>query len=109
RWPGRLQRVSESPQIILDGAHNPAGARALAEYIREFYSRRHVILIYGAMRDKSVAEMTGILFPNANQVIATAPRQSRAVDPETILALTDHPRVRIAPDLHAALEMARSG
>ena len=108
RWPGRIDRIAESPEIILDGAHNPAGARALADYIQRFYSRSHVVLIYGAMRDKAVEEMTGILFPHADEVIATAPRQSRAVDPGTIRAFTDHPNVRIAPDLSAALRMARA-
>jgi dihydrofolate synthase / folylpolyglutamate synthase len=107
RWPGRLDRVSETPEIILDGAHNPAGVRALAAYIRRFYSGRHVVLIYGAMRDKAVAEMTGILFAHAHEVIATTPRQSRAVDPDTIRDLADHPCVRTAPDLAAALAMAR--
>src|SRR6202161_370580 len=62
-WPGRLERVSERPEIILDGAHNPAGARALAAYIDRFYSHRRVRLIYGAMRDKAIAEIAGILFP----------------------------------------------
>lgn len=109
RWPGRLDRVSETPEIIVDGAHNPAGARALAAYIRRFYSGRHVVLIYGAMRDKAVAEMTGILFAHANEVIATAPRQSRAVDPDTIRDLADHSCVRTAPDLAAAIEIARPG
>jgi dihydrofolate synthase / folylpolyglutamate synthase len=108
RWPGRLDRVSESPEIILDGAHNPSGARALAAYIERFYAGR-VILIYGAMRDKAVDEMTGILFPHAHEVIATAPQQSRAVDPETIRALAGHPNLRTAPNLTAALAMARSG
>jgi dihydrofolate synthase/folylpolyglutamate synthase len=109
RWPGRLDRVSESPEIILDGAHNPAGARALAGYIRQFYSGRHIVMIYGAMRDKAIAEVTGILFSLVNQVIATAPHQSRAVDPETIRALADHPSVQTAPDLAAALQIAREG
>jgi dihydrofolate synthase/folylpolyglutamate synthase len=109
RWPGRLDRVSEMPEIILDGAHNPAGARTLADYIQRFYSGRHVVLIYGAMRDKAVAEMTGILFAHASEVIATAPRQSRAVDPDTIRDLADHPRVRAASDLAAALVLARQG
>ncbi|HXI44275.1 MAG TPA: folylpolyglutamate synthase/dihydrofolate synthase family protein [Bryobacteraceae bacterium] len=106
RWPGRLDRISETPEIILDGAHNPAGARALAAYIQRFYSNRHVVLIYGAMRDKAVAEMTGILFAQASEVIATAPRQSRAVDPDTIRNLADHPRVRTASDLASALDLA---
>ena len=109
RWPGRLDRVSEVPEIILDGAHNPAGARALAAYIQRFYSDRHVVLIYGAMRDKAVAEMTGILFSQASEVIATAPAQSRAVDPDTIRELADHPSVRTASDLAEALELTRQG
>ncbi len=108
RWPGRLERVSDSPEIILDGAHNPAGARALAAYIRRFYSHRHVVLIYGAMRDKAVEEIAGILFAHADEIIATAPCQSRAVDPETIRALGSHPCLRTAPDLSAALDMARA-
>ena len=40
QWPGRLERVATNPDIILDGAHNPAGARALAEYIRRVLCRR---------------------------------------------------------------------
>ncbi|MGH9657572.1 MAG: bifunctional folylpolyglutamate synthase/dihydrofolate synthase, partial [Bryobacteraceae bacterium] len=104
RWPGRLDCVSGDPEIILDGAHNPAGARALASYIRRFYGDRNVTLIYGAMRDKSVEEISGILFPLAAEVIVTAPRQERAVRPETIAAMTTHPRLRIAPGVAEALE-----
>lgn len=107
RWPGRLDRVSESPEIVLDGAHNPAGARALAAYIARFYGGRHVILIYGAMRDKAVAEIAGILFPLAHEIIATAPDQSRAADPATIRTLTDHQNIRIAPRLADALAQVR--
>ena len=59
------------------------------------------------MRDKAVEEITGILFPLADEVIATAPKQSRAVDPETIRALAAHPNLRTAPDLAAALDLAR--
>jgi dihydrofolate synthase / folylpolyglutamate synthase len=110
-WPGRLERVSETPEIILDGAHNPAGARALAAYIQRFYSARRVSLIYGAMRDKAVAEISGILFPLAEEVIVTLPKQAqaRALSPATIHEISDHPNLRTAPDLAAALEMARAG
>lgn len=106
-WPGRLERVSERPEIVLDGAHNPAGARALAAYIGRFYQGRKVRLIFGAMRDKAVAEIGGILFPLAQEVIATAPRQARALAPETLAAVADHPRLRIARDIEEALAMAR--
>jgi dihydrofolate synthase/folylpolyglutamate synthase len=57
RWPGRLELVREAPDIILDGAHNPAGARALAAYLDRFYAGRTVWLVYGAMRDKAIAEV----------------------------------------------------
>lgn len=105
RWPGRLERVSEHPEIILDGAHNPAGARALAAYIDRFYAGRRVRLIYGAMRDKSIAEIAGILFPRAHQVIVTAPHQSRAFSPEAMLEVSGHPNLITAPAIEAALEL----
>jgi dihydrofolate synthase/folylpolyglutamate synthase len=105
RWPGRLERIFERPEIILDGAHNPAAARALAAYIERFYGARRVRLIYGAMRDKSVAEMGGILFPQAQEVILTAPRQSRAIAPEALRGLVDHPNLRVAAHIEDALEM----
>ena len=108
RWPGRIEHVAESPEMILDGAHNPAGAAALAAYLDEFYSNRRITLIYGAMRDKAVAEVAGVLFSRAYEVIVTAPQQSRATAPETVREMVDHPRVRIAPNIAAALAQART-
>ena len=105
RWPGRLERVSENPEIILDGAHNPAGARALAAHIQRFYAGRRIRLVYGAMRDKAVGEISGILFPLADQVIVTAPRQSRALAPESLRNISDHPNLSVAPNVEAALAM----
>jgi len=106
-WPGRLERVSEKPEILLDGAHNPAGARALAAYLDRFYAPQRVRMIYGAMRDKAVEEVCGILFPRARQVIATAPHQPRALHPEAIRGLAEHADVRLAPRLADALAMVR--
>lgn len=84
KWPGRLEHVSEHPEIILDGAHNPAGTRALAQYVRRFYSGRRIWIVYGVMRDKAAAEMTSILFPLADRIILTVPANSRAMPPENI-------------------------
>jgi dihydrofolate synthase/folylpolyglutamate synthase len=102
-----LERVREAPEIILDGAHNPAGARALARYIERFFAGRRVWLVYGAMRDKAVAEMAGILFPLAQEVILTAPAQARAVRPEILGELVDHPRRCLAARLAEAIEIVR--
>ncbi len=87
RWPGRMERVSERPEIVIDGAHNPAGVRALVDYIRRFYfGRRGIWIVYGALRDKAVAEMASILFPLADRLILTAPANTRAMPPEDIPA-----------------------
>ncbi|MBI4875937.1 MAG: bifunctional folylpolyglutamate synthase/dihydrofolate synthase [Acidobacteria bacterium] len=104
-WPGRLERVAERPDLFLDGAHNPAGARALAAYIQRFHASKRVWLVYGAMRDKAVAEMAGILAPVAGEVILTAPAQARAVRPEVLRELFDHPRRRTAAGLEEALAL----
>ncbi len=104
-WPGRLERISEHPEIVLDGAHNPAGARALAAYIGSFYAGRRVRLIFGAMRDKAVDEIAGILFPLARQVIVTAPQQARALSPEAVRESTGYLEAATAADIGEALAM----
>ena len=105
RWPGRLEHVREHPEVILDGAHNPAGARALAAYIDRFYTHHRLRLIFGTMRDKAVDEISDILFPRAHQVIATAPKQSRALAPEALAEMIHHPDLRTAATLEDALAM----
>jgi dihydrofolate synthase/folylpolyglutamate synthase len=73
-WPGRFQYISgegNRPEIVLDVAHNPAGAWALRGALSERFRDRHVYLVFGAMRDKAINEMSGILFPTAEVVIAT--------------------------------------
>ncbi len=74
RWPGRFQYVSgegNRPEIILDVAHNPAGAWALRGALSERFRDRPIYLVFGAMRDKAIDEISGILFPTAEVVIAT--------------------------------------
>lgn len=104
-WPGRLERISPNPDIILDGAHNPAGARALANYLRQFYGDRKIWMIYGAMRDKAVDEIAGTLFPLAAELVLTAPQNSRALRPEALREMAG--RGHIAPDIAAAVKWVR--
>lgn len=85
-WPARLEHVSDRPEIVIDGAHNPAGVRALAAFIHRFYKDRRIWIVYGAMRDKAVAEMTSILFPLADRLILTALSNPRAISPEEMAA-----------------------
>ena len=102
RWPGRLELVSQRPDIILDGAHNLAGTRALAAYIRRFYSGRRIWIIYGVMRDKDAGAMCSLLFSLAHRIIATAPANSRALPPESIPASGAIITHTVAEALHVA-------
>jgi dihydrofolate synthase/folylpolyglutamate synthase len=90
RWPGRLERVHERPAVFLDGTHNPAGARELLAFWQEHFAGRRVILIYGAMRDKAVDEITGLLFPHAARILITQPRQPRAISAAALAGMTRH-------------------
>jgi dihydrofolate synthase/folylpolyglutamate synthase len=106
RWPGRLEFVAPNPDVILDGAHNPAGARALARYLIRFYSGQKIWMIYGAMRDKAIEEVAEILFPIAGELIFTAPDSARAIRPEALAELAG--RGRCAKNLDAAMELVNA-
>ncbi len=106
-WPGRLERVATDPDIILDGAHNPAGARALAEYIGRFFADEPVRIIYGAMRDKAVDEVISALFPLAAEVVLTTPDQPRALHAESLALVVDHENVVITRTIGEALAISR--
>jgi dihydrofolate synthase/folylpolyglutamate synthase len=85
-WPGRLElRRTSRGEVLIDGAHNPAGARALAAYLQEAYGRRLPIVI-GVMRDKSIEPIIAALAPCAAAFICTAPRSSRAAAPADVAA-----------------------
>jgi dihydrofolate synthase/folylpolyglutamate synthase len=88
RWPGRLERLSIRPTVYLDGTHNPAGARELLRFWKENFSGRRICLVYGVMRDKAVDEIAGLLFPAADRVILTEPKQPRAVSATLLLEMT---------------------
>jgi dihydrofolate synthase / folylpolyglutamate synthase len=81
RWPGRLQWVHGDPPLLLDGAHNPAGARALAMELRTLPP---FVLLFGVMADKDVEALAARLFPLAAAVVLTRPRVSRAASPAAI-------------------------
>ena len=90
RWPGRLERLTEHPSVYLDGTHNPSGAKELLKFWKENFAGRRIFLVYGAMRDKAVDEIAGILFPAADSVILTEPLQPRAISAPLLSEMTAH-------------------
>jgi len=96
-------------------AHNPAGAKELVKFWNENFAGRKIILVYGAMRDKAVDEITGLLFPRASTVILTEPRQPRAISVAVLAEMTADfaPRAIAISDpakaVQHAIELARLG
>ena len=109
RHPGRLEYVAEN--IVLDGAHNPGGARALQDYLEEF-EPRPITLLFGAMRDKAVDEIAAILWPLAEKVILTQPSNSRALTAEELSRAApesfDEGKIFKTGTVEEAIEKARS-
>lgn len=108
QWSGRLERLMQRPDVYLDGAHNPAGARELLRFWQREFAGRRIFLVYGAMRDKAVDEITGLLFPHAARVWLTQPRQPRAISAPLLAEIAGHHArdYRVVPDPSTALEEA---
>ncbi len=83
-WPGRLEMISSSPRVVLDGAHNPEGVLALKESLQNAFEYRHLILLVGIMKDKDIASMLHLISPLADHIILTQPKTDRAASPELL-------------------------
>ncbi len=99
-WEGRLERVHESPTVLLDGAHNPHAAHALAHYLSEFkarYPNTRIILVWGMMRDKDHREFVTPLLPLVSEIVLTQAvlarsatiQELRAVLPEGLVSIQE--------------------
>jgi dihydrofolate synthase/folylpolyglutamate synthase len=107
-WPGRLERFSAPGcTVILDAAHNTAGARALASYLEE-HVPGGVTLVFGAMKDKAIDGMLRAVAESAARIICTTAPSPRALDADSIAALarTVHANVEVEPDPFVALARA---
>ncbi len=85
RWEGRLEILQRAPTLLVDGAHNPAGAATLRRALQEGFPRRRLILIFGVLGDKDYPAMVGRLFPLADRVILTRPHSERALPLDALL------------------------
>jgi dihydrofolate synthase/folylpolyglutamate synthase len=111
QWPGRFQIIPAQdglPEIVLDVAHNPDGAWALRSTLSTVYEDRLFTLIFGAMLDKDVRQVTEILFPIADHVIATRADNPRAASPEQIREAAARVSVEIEDAMSVSSALARA-
>ena len=101
-WPARLETIRVSSiDVLLDGAHNPAGARALATHVLDTY-HEPLPMVIGAMRDKALDALLSALAPAASRFVFTAASTSRAAEPSELV----HVAASVAPDVPAYVEPA---
>jgi dihydrofolate synthase/folylpolyglutamate synthase len=111
RWPGRLETARwNGADVLLDAAHNPAGARALADYLRDI-GWTDVTLVIGVMHDKDVTAILAPLAPLSASIVCTTPPTPRAMAAVDLAARAAEYRdapadIRSFPDPAAALEFA---
>jgi len=109
RHAGRLELFAGHPSLLFDGAHNPAGAEALADYLDEFVTGP-VTLIFGAMRDKDLKSILAPLLPRIDQLVLTQPDNPRAANSTELRGLVsglfDPNATSMAPSAAAALHRA---
>lgn len=105
---GRLEFLKG---ILFDGAHNIAGARALRDYLHEFYQDSKITLVFGAMKDKDLTEIAEILFPLSETLILTQPDNPRAIRAEDLRQIAvrflDKNKVFTVDDVADAIATAR--
>ncbi|NIL51769.1 bifunctional folylpolyglutamate synthase/dihydrofolate synthase [Streptomyces sp. 2BBP-J2] len=108
--PGRMEVVRRSPTVVLDAAHNPAGARAAAETIGEAFQFSRLIGVVGASGDKNVRELLEAFEPVFAEVVVTQNSSHRAMDADALAAIAvevfGEERVQVEPRLPDALEAA---
>jgi dihydrofolate synthase/folylpolyglutamate synthase len=109
-WPGRLEKLQSRPDVYVDGAHNPGAARELAAFWEENFAGRKILMVYGALRDKAVDEIAGVLFPYAAEVVFTEPRTSRAISASQLSEIAAHHATRssVIADAEQALDYVLS-
>ena len=110
-WPGRLEwcPLGDDRAVLLDAAHNPQGAEALAAYLDQALADRPPLVV-GVMRDKDAEGILRALLPSVSSVFVTAAQTARACEPEALAAgvraLAPDRRVEVHPDVPTAVTRA---
>ncbi|KEI44141.1 bifunctional tetrahydrofolate synthase/dihydrofolate synthase [Saccharopolyspora rectivirgula] len=108
--PGRLERVRSAPAVLVDAAHNPHGARALAETLSSEFSFRKLVAVVGVLGDKDASGILGALEPVVDEVVITRNSSPRAVNPDELARIAKDvfgpDRIVVEPRLDDAVDTA---
>ncbi len=109
-WPGRLEIIYSRPKVILDGAHNPAGALVLKEALEKEIQYHHLILLIGMMKDKDIQSILQLLAPLADHILLTQPHMTRSAPPAILKKALGRygKKAEVIEDLEKAIERGLS-
>ncbi len=107
-FPARLEVLSHSPLVVLDGAHNPQGIAALAEAVRKYFGGKKIVAVMGMLADKDVTASIELLEDLFSKVITLAPNNLRAMSAEKLAAMWWNRGIAAEPaeDIEVALQKA---
>jgi dihydrofolate synthase/folylpolyglutamate synthase len=112
RWEGRLEVLQHAPMLLVDGAHNAAGVSVLCKALKNEFSYKNLILIFGVLNDKDYRLMLKKLVPLAYRLIITKPGTVRAMPPEEIVPVAQkwqyNDRIEVVENSREALRRALS-
>lgn len=108
--PGRMERVRTAPSVFLDSAHNPHGARALADALRSEFAFRRLVAVVGVLGDKDARGILAALEPVVDEVVVTTSSSPRAMPVDELAAVAREivgaERLQVEPKLPDAIEAA---
>lgn len=107
RWPGRFEMVPGSPMLVIDGAHNPDGARVLRQNLDQVFPGRDITFALGILRDKDVSGIIRGLIRTTDTVVTVQPLSYRAATPEEIAQEIEARHVEAAASIAAGIERAK--
>ncbi|WP_270659012.1 bifunctional folylpolyglutamate synthase/dihydrofolate synthase [Paraclostridium bifermentans] len=108
KWPGRIEKISENPMFIIDGAHNEEGAKSLANSIDKYFENKNKILVIGMLEDKDIDSVLDLLIPKFNNVITTTPDNPRAIDANKLKEKIERYNIEVTckPNIKEAVDYA---
>ena len=102
-WPGRIERIEENPDVILDGAHNVSGAKALRAALDKYYPNKRVSFVLGFMKDKEVTKILSALLTVKDRVFAVkADDSARALASDELALKADSAMANITHNFKTA-------
>jgi dihydrofolate synthase/folylpolyglutamate synthase len=115
QWSGRMEMIQRSPRILLDGAHNPAGAKALVNAVQHIYSYNKLIAVLGMIHNKNHQDVVRHILPIVNTCIFTQPDFFKSLPATQLASIADEcchelgikPRTILQPDWKLAIAQAQ--